>query len=275
MSSTCRDSYKAQGELPLERVKKSVGLYGFTGCNGDQLVIIHSEDRLLEFFDSAEIKSFSLAKSDNTESELDIALVEGSISNQEQAEHVKDIRKRSKFLIAIGNCSCYGGIQAMELGVKGWDQHYKKVYGDGFLKLRTPIESKPIDVFVDVDFYLPGCPIDADQFFHCFSHLLQGTKPVLPDYPVCASCRWRENDCLLLKGILCMGPLTAAGCNAACPSHNLPCVGCWGPLHEANVTAQFNLLKEKGFSVEEIKRRFRIHTGSGMMAPLKKLLGVL
>ena len=40
-------------------------------------------------------------------------------------------------------------------------------------------------------------------------------------------------------------------------------------------TAEFELLKEKGFDAEEIKRRFRIHHGSGMMKPLKKLLGVL
>jgi sulfhydrogenase subunit delta len=253
----------------------NVGLYGFTGCNGDQLTIIHSEDRLLEFFESANIKSFSLVKSDNDDSDMDIALVEGSVSNQEQAEHVKGIRKRSRQLIALGNCACYGGIQAMELGTKGWDQRFKKVYGEGFLELRTPVESKPIDVFVPVDFCIPGCPIDADQFFYCFAHFLHGNRPVFPDYPVCAECRWRENDCLLLKNILCLGPLTASGCGAVCPSHHLPCVGCWGPMMEANVSAEFNLLKEKGFPVEEIKRRFRMHSGSGMMKPLKDILGVL
>jgi len=259
----------------LSQEKKNVGLYGFTGCNGDQLVIIHSEDKLLEFFQTANIKSFSLAKSDNDDTELDIAFVEGSISNQEQAKHVKEIRERSKFLVALGNCACYGGVQAMELGAKGWDERFKKVYGDGFFENRTPIESKPIDVFVDVDFYLPGCPVDATQFFYCYAHFLNDDLPVFPDYPVCAECRWKENDCLLLKGVLCLGPLTAAGCKAACPSHNLPCVGCWGPMKEANVSAEFELLKEKGFSVEEIKRRFRMHGGSAMMKPLKKILGVL
>lgn len=259
----------------MNKEKKRVGLFGFTGCNGDQLVIIHSEDRLLDFFGAVDIRSFSLAKSDNDESDLDIALVEGSISNQEQAEHVKRIRNRTDFLVAIGNCACTGGIQAMALGSKGWDQRFRKVYGDNFFSNRTPIESKPIDVFVQVDYRIPGCPIDADQFFGCFSHFLQGDRPVFPDYPVCYDCRLRENDCLLLRDILCTGPLTAAGCGAVCPSHNLPCLGCWGPMTEANITSEFNLLKEKGFSIDEIKRRFRIHNGSGMMKPLKKILGVL
>jgi len=259
----------------LEKEKKKVGLYGFTGCNGDQLVIIHSEDRLLEFWNSADIQSFSLAKSDNTDSELDIAVVEGSISNQEQAEHIKEIRERSKMLIAIGNCACYGGIQAMELGAATWDQRFRQVYGNKTLDVRTPIESKPIDLFVHVDFYLPGCPIDAGQFFYCFGQLLQDNKPVMPDHPVCAECRWRENECLLLKGIMCIGPLTAAGCGAVCPSNNLPCMGCFGPVSEANVASEFNLLKEKGFSKEAIKNRIRMHFGSGAMESLKKILGEL
>ena len=259
----------------MDRVKLNVGLYGFTGCNGCQLVIVHTEDRLLEFFNSANIKSFSLAKSDNDNTELDVALVEGSVSNQEQAAHVKKIREHSKMLIAIGNCACYGGVQAMELGAKGWDQRFRQVYGDNYFTNRTPIESKPIDVFVHVDFYIPGCPIDADQIFFCLGHIFQGNQPVLPDQPVCYDCRLKENDCLLMKGELCLGPLTQGGCGARCPSHNLPCVGCFGPMKEANVTAEFNLLREKGFSVDEIKRRFRMHSGSGMMKPLKKILGVL
>jgi sulfhydrogenase subunit delta len=258
----------------LENRKLNVGLYGFTGCNGDQLVVIHSEDRLLDFFGSANIKSFSLAKSDNDDSELDIAVVEGSVSNQEQAEHLQEIRARSKTLVALGNCACTGGVQAMELGQDTWDQRFQKVYGENFLENRTPVESKPLDLFVKVDFALPGCPVDADQFFTVFNHLLRGETPAMPDYPVCAECRWKENECLLLKGILCVGPLTAAGCGAVCPSHNLPCLGCWGLVKDGNVSAEFALLKEKGFSAEAIKNRFRMHTGSGVMKPLKQILGV-
>lgn len=259
----------------MEKKKFDVGLYGFTGCNGDQLTIIHSEDKLLDFFGSANIKTFSLAKSDNDDSALDIAFIEGSISNQEQAEHVKEIRERSRFLVALGNCACNGGIQAMELGREGWDHRFQQVYGDAFLDNRTPIESKPIDMFVKVDFYMTGCPIDADQFLYCYGHFLRNELPVMPDYPVCAECRWKENECLLLKGILCVGPLTNAGCGARCPSHRLPCLGCWGVVNEANVAAEFDLLKEKGFTADDIKRRFRIHTGSGIMKPLKDILGVV
>jgi hypothetical protein len=45
-------------------------------------------------------------------------------------------------------------------------------------------------------------------------------------------------------------------------------------VNEANVAGEFDLLKEKGFTADDIKRRFRIHTGSGMMKPLKNIIGV-
>jgi coenzyme F420-reducing hydrogenase gamma subunit len=48
--------------------------------------------------------------------EVDIALVEGSVSSKHQEEVVKEVRKRAKFLIAIGTCAVMGGIQSLRAG---------------------------------------------------------------------------------------------------------------------------------------------------------------
>ena len=55
--------------------KPTLRIYGFTGCAGDSLVILHTEDELLNLFNAVDIKSFVMASSNPEEGPLDIALV--------------------------------------------------------------------------------------------------------------------------------------------------------------------------------------------------------
>jgi len=255
----------------MKNNKLKVGVYGFTGCAGDQLTIVHSEDELLDFFSSVEVSSFSMAQRDNKEGKLDIALIEGSITTQEQKEKLEEIASRSTMVVAIGICACSGGIQAMKVGHGDWHERFKDVYGNNPPTIVKAFESRPIDDFVKVNYYIPGCPIDKDQFLRALSRMIHGNRPELYRFPVCMECKWKENECLLLKGIPCVGPLTASGCRAACPSHNIPCVGCWGLYDEANLGAEYHLLLEKGFNMEEIKRRMRTFGGTKILDHFTKL----
>jgi len=256
--------------------KPKVGFYGLTGCAGDLLNIINCEDELVELFDIFEIKSFVMASSAKDESvHLDIAFVEGSVSTEKDLEDLKEIRKKSDMLVAIGHCAAFGGVQAMHLGDGKWKDRYKKVYGDeNAVTLTRPMEPKPLSAYVKVDYVIPGCPISKEQFLHAAGRLLLGTVPNLYTFAVCAECKWKENECLLMKGLPCLGPLTRGGCGAICPSFGVPCIGCWGPVDEENISSEFKLLLEKGYAREEIIRRFRIFGGSERAEKLKKLLGV-
>lgn len=246
----------------MGKEKLKIGVYELTGCAGDALLIVDCEEELVNIFQAADIEAFLMAKSDNRDGELDVALVEGSVSTEKEKEELLDIRKRTKAVVAIGNCACVGGIQAAFLDNKEWEKNYKKVYGSIELSHSKPIQSKPIDVFIKVDYYLPGCPIGKEQFLVTFARLLAGNPPELYRFPVCAECKWNENDCLLNKDILCLGPLTLAGCGSICINHNLPCVGCWGPTEEANRTSEYHLLLEKGYDVEAIQKRMANYSGT-------------
>ena len=252
--------------------KLKIGIYGFTGCAGDQLAILHWENELIDILGAAKVKSFLMAKSDNDETELDIAFVEGSISTKEQIKRIKEIRERSKILVAIGNCACFGGIQAMNYGDGNYEKRFKMIYGDAKFEHDTPVESKPLSDYVKVDYVTPGCPISKEYFIPIFTKLINGLIPDVYPMPVCMECKWKENECLLLKGIPCMGPITSSGCGAICPSHNIPCIGCWGLIDDANLKAQLEILKEHGFSTEEIISRMRIFGGSKVAKKLKTVL---
>jgi sulfhydrogenase subunit delta len=244
--------------------KLKIGIYELTGCAGDALLIVDCEEELINIFTAADIEVFLMAKSDNRHGELDVALVEGSVSTEAEREELLDIRRRAGVVVAIGGCACVGGPQAAFLDKKDWEKNLRKVYGNIEFSHSRPLQSKPIDAYIKVDYYLPGCPIGKDQFLSTFARMVNGTPPELFRFPVCVECKWHENDCLLNKDILCLGPLTLAGCGSVCPDHNVPCFGCWGPTEEANQISVFHLLREKGFDTEVIKNRMANYSGTSI-----------
>lgn len=255
----------------MKKDKLKIGIYELTGCAGDGLLILDCEEELVNIFTAADITSFAMAKSDNIDAELDVALVEGSVTTEKEKEEILDIRKRAKAVIAIGNCACLGGIQAAFFEGKDWEKNFKAVYGDHKLTGVRPLQSKPIDAFIKVDYYLPGCPIGKEQFLAAFSRLIAGNPPELYRFPVCVECKWHENDCLLNKDIPCLGPLTQAGCGSVCPDYNLPCLGCWGPAEEGNRTAEYELLLKKGFDREAVRKRMANYSGTHIAAFFEQL----
>jgi len=249
--------------------KLKIGIYELTGCAGDALLILDCEMELVDIFQAADIQSFLMAKSDNIDGELDIALVEGSVSTEREIEELKDIRERAQVVVAFGLCATHGGIQA-RFSEKEWQDNLTEVYGDVEITHVKAVHSKPIDEYIDVDLYLPGCPVGKDQFLNFLVRALGGSPPEAYPYPVCVTCKYNENDCLLLKGIPCLGPLTADGCGSICPNHNVPCYGCWGPAEGANPTSEFYLLQEKGFDMDAIKKRMANYSGTKLQKFFEK-----
>lgn len=265
---------------PKPKQLPRIGIYGLTGCAGDQLTILNCEDHILEIFGCAEIRSFLMAKSDNTESELDVALVEGSVSTNGDLAMLEDIRKRAKVLIAIGNCACNGGPQAACAMEKNHKERIKQVYGDVKFSISEPIDAKPLSAYVKVDLMITGCPIDKWEFLRALGCLVKGDNPLAIKYPVCVECKYNENECLLFKDEMCLGPITMAGCNSVCVNHNIPCYGCRGAVIEANVASEAEMLvemrhphfpKRKSFDLQDVKNRAMMYGGTTMADLLDKI----
>lgn len=115
-----------------------------------------------------------------------------------------------------------------------------------------------LDQTIDVDYYLPGCPPPVKLILGAVTAILEGKLPakgtiLAPNIALCDECPRRDSKpeklaisefrrphqviidpdrCLLDQGLLCMGPVTRAGCDAACVCGNMPCTGCMGPTDE-------------------------------------------
>lgn len=243
--------------------KPTVGIYGLTGCAGDQLVILNCEDELLDIAGALDIKFFPMATTGNDEEcPLDIVFVEGSVVQPEDEQMLKKPRVRAKLLVAIGTCAVWGGVPAMKNEMPR-DELKSKVYGLVVGKVFDVIRAQPLSSFVQVDLAVSGCPIEKEQLLQVVASLLHGDLPRLPSYAVCTECKMAEYPCLLVeRGQLCLGPITVAGCKARCPSYNQPCRGCHGPVEEANVASEARVLKEKGFTLVDIQNRLRTFAAS-------------
>ncbi len=117
---------------------------------------------------------------------------------------------------------------------------------------------RTLDQVVKVDYSMPGCPPESHQIaavVRLVIDALHGNAALPPrgavigagDSTVCDECRRTRSEktitefrrmatfqpdpvqCLLEQGILCSGMATRSGCDARCPSANMPCIGCYGP----------------------------------------------
>ncbi len=236
--------------------KPKIGIYGLTSCAGDQLTILNCEDELLEIAALVDIKSFIMAQTWNEETNIDIALIEGTVSTQRDLERLKEIRSRTAILVAMGTCAVWGGMYAMRNDILR-AKMIKDVYGEkGVEYFDAMLPAQPLKNFVKVDLSIPGCPIEKKWFLRIFKSFLHSDIIELPNFSLCSECKMVENECLLVnRGMFCLGPVTIAGCKARCPSHNIPCIGCYGPVDEANYAAEVNILLDKEYTLEEIKRK--------------------
>ena len=239
--------------------KPRVAFFSFSSCEGCQLVVLTIEEQLLELVNLIDIVSFREAMSEKSE-DYDIAFVEGSITRTSEIERIKKIRDTAKVVIALGACATIGGINSLKNQFK-MDKVKEIVYGKMANDYET-IPTRPIEAVIKVDYWIQGCPIDKDEFIEVTKAILLGKKPRIPDYPVCVECQMRENVCLFEKGIVCMGPVTRAGCKAICPTYNDGCTGCRGLIDDPNLSSHKNLLSEHGLTVDEAISQYMLFGGN-------------
>lgn len=127
--------------------KIKLGHVHMSGCTG---CLVSTADNNLEFIkilDNYADLVYGLTLADVRHiPEMDVALVEGSvcIQDHESVKEIRETREKSKIVVALGSCACYGNITRFSRG----GQHNQPQH-ESFL---------PIGDLIDVDLYIPGCP---------------------------------------------------------------------------------------------------------------------
>lgn len=250
----------------MKKKKLKVGLFAITGCQGCLLSVIFNEDQILSMLSLIDIQAFPFIKNKNAEGRFDVVFLEGVVCSNDDLNTLKKLRKNTKTLIALGACSGTGCIPSYKNFTPSENYKELKYKKD---KLIQDIKPTPIDTYVRVDHYIPGCPPDKHEILTAIKDLVVGKKPTNYTHPVCVECKLNSNYCLLENNKLCLGPITVGGCNSICINSNYECWGCRGPTDDANIKEHVLLLKEKGHKIDHIKKR--IQTFAGMkIKELKK-----
>jgi len=240
--------------------RPKLAVYKFSSCDGCQLGLLNLEDELLSLVGAVEVAYFLEARSQVLRGPYDVALVEGSITTNEDIERIQVVRQESKFLVTIGACATAGGIQAL----RNWGdvkEFTRAVYATPDY-IHTLDQSTPISTHVPVDFEVNGCPINKMQLLEVITQLLVGRVPHVPMHTVCVECKRRGTVCVMVaRGVPCLGPLTQTGCGAICPAYNRGCYGCFGPLPAANADSLGAQLMKDGMQRSELVRLLRGFTG--------------
>jgi NAD-reducing hydrogenase small subunit len=171
----------------MDKIKLATAWLG--GCSGCHMSFLDLDERLIELSDKVDIVFSPIVDIKEFPEGVDATLVEGAVANADNLELLMKIRKRSKVVIAFGDCAVSGNVTAMRNGITR-DELLKSVYGDKGSELGLNTEShlpllldhvNPIHKVVAIDYFLPGCPPHADLIWYVITELLEGHEPILTE----------------------------------------------------------------------------------------------
>ncbi len=246
---------KREAIVPQFPHRPRLAVHKFSSCDGCQLALLNLGEGLLELAEQVDIPHFVEMGPVDEDAEVDIALVEGSISTPEEAQRIRAVRARSKYLIAIGACATSGGVQALR-NLHRADEWTRAVYASpehiSILDKVTPLSAQ-----VRVDLELWGCPVNGHQVLAAIRALLFGVTPPVNRDKLCGECKRLGVVCVMVaKGVPCMGPVTQTGCGVLCPAHGRDCYACYGPAENANAASLAQRLRANGLGATDVRRRF-------------------
>jgi NAD-reducing hydrogenase small subunit len=157
------------------------------GCSGCHMSFLDMDERLLDLAEKLDLVYSPFVDHKDFPEDVDVTLVEGSVSSQEDLAKIKNIRQRTKVLVSLGDCAVSGNVPAMR-NAFGTEAVLRRVYVEN-AAADSPIPTevvpallpgvRPVHEVVPVDVFVPGCPPSADTIFFTLTELLEGRRPDL------------------------------------------------------------------------------------------------
>jgi NAD-reducing hydrogenase small subunit len=154
----------------MAKKKKKIGIFSLTCDEGCSIYLIEIfNKKLLGWLQKMEIHYFLSIKDKTDIKDIDIGIVEGVVTTEEDMQQAKKIRENCKILIGMGNCAITGQPSCQrnnfnETQLKAIDKDLK-----AFKFLPKCLSMKEA---VGIDDEVAGCPMDEQNFIEIFEKYL-------------------------------------------------------------------------------------------------------
>jgi NAD-reducing hydrogenase small subunit len=161
--------------------RKSLATIWLDGCSGCHMSFLDMDERLLDLLGLVDLVYSPLVDRKEFPEMVDITLVEGAVSSEEDLHKILTVREHTRVLVSLGDCAVTANVPSLRNPV-GVPAVLDRVANGGsprqpaYVPLLRPT-ARPVHNVVKVDVYVPGCPPSADTIFTVLQDLVAGRQP--------------------------------------------------------------------------------------------------
>jgi NAD-reducing hydrogenase small subunit len=152
------------------------------GCSGCHMSFLDMDEFLLDIADKIDLVYSPLVDHKVFPPDVDITLVEGAVSSEEDLHKIRYIRGRTKILASFGDCAVTGNVPAMRNLFPVEEVTTRAYFDTASFNQQVPTEIvptllprvRPVHQVVRSDLIIPGCPPSASLIRAVVEKLLAG-----------------------------------------------------------------------------------------------------
>ncbi len=180
------DSEEIIVEKPKDGRKKIVATTSLAGCFGCHMSLLDIDLGILDVLDLVEFNKSPLTDIKSFTEPCDIGIIEGGVANSENFEVLRKFRENCKIVVALGECSIWGGMPAMRNSLplkecleEAYLHSISSENGESIIPFDEDIPKLLNKVYaisdiIKVDYYIPGCPPNAEHIWKVVKNILFG-----------------------------------------------------------------------------------------------------
>ncbi len=168
-----------------------IGTCWLDGCSGCHMSLLDIDEGIVAVLRKADIVFGPLVDAQEWPEDVDVAVIEGAVSSQDDLKLARTARAKSAIVVALGDCAVTGNVPSMRNGIPV-RRLLERIYVEGATdQPGVPTEgvpallkhAEPLHQSIKVDVHVPGCPPKPNAILLVLSELLEGRTPDLGNKP--------------------------------------------------------------------------------------------